>query len=117
MAKDDFDVIAYKILAYAYACLKQGVAASTDKACEVAKVNEVYFFAVLESLIDEKLIRDVNITKDMDGNVILYSPTITLTLDGARYIKENSRMTKVRDFLGKAFEHVLKISVDSTMAL
>jgi len=55
MAKDDFDVIAYKILAYAYACLKQGVAASTDKACEVAKVNEVYFFAVLESLIDGKL--------------------------------------------------------------
>lgn len=46
MPKDDFHIIIYKILAYYYSSIKQGVAPSRDKAMELAGCNEVYFDVV-----------------------------------------------------------------------
>ena len=37
MSRDDFEVVAYKILVYLYACLKAGAEPSVAKAQEVAK--------------------------------------------------------------------------------
>ncbi len=34
MSFDDFEIVAYKILAYLYACLKEGVSPSVNKAHE-----------------------------------------------------------------------------------
>lgn len=117
MAKDDFEVVAYKVLAYAYACLKAGVEASAAKALEVAGVNEVYFITALRSLASKGLIEDVPMFKDMNGDVIRYGESITITMDGAAYLRENGRMAKVGKFLGSAFEKALEVAVKSTMAL
>jgi hypothetical protein len=117
LAKDDFEVVAYKVLAYAYACLKAGVEASTAKALEIAGINEVYFLAVLKSLASKGLIEGVPMFKHMNGDVVDYGESITITMDGAVYLRENGRMAKVGKYLGSAFEKVLEIAVKSTMVL
>lgn len=117
MAKDDFEVVAYKILAYFYACLKAGAEPSVEKAREVAKVNPTYFYAVLSSLSSKGLIEPVREFRDVRGEVVLTDGTLTITLDGAEYLKENATMRKVARFLGSAFAKAVEVAVEATLAL
>ena len=116
MSHDDFDVIAYKILAYAYKCLKGGVQPSWDKALDVARCNEVYFAAVVMSLVDSGYLADTRPARDANGDLIGWIGDMRLTMEGARYLDENSRMGEVRRFLGRAFEGVLVAAVEATIA-
>ena len=117
MAKDDFEVVAYKVLAYAYACLKAGVVASTAKALEIAGINGVYFAAVLGSLASKGLIDDVPMFRAMNGDVVCFGEHITATMDGAACLCEDGRMAEAGRFLGPEFGKVLEAAVESTMAL
>ncbi|MDR3316319.1 MAG: YjcQ family protein [Coriobacteriales bacterium] len=108
MAYDDFDVIVYKTLSYIYACLKQGVYPNMDKAQELTRCNDVYWLQVICSLLKDGLIQGVSISAYKASavqQIIATSPGITQA--GARYLKENSKMAEVCEFLGKAFEHRL----------
>lgn len=117
MGKDDFEVIAFKVLSYAYACIKAGVVPSWAKAEEVAGCNPVYFAAIIGSLSDSGYIRTVKVFSDMNGEPLDFSDELTITIQGTDYLRENSRMQKVAKFLGKAFEKALEIAVSATMAL
>lgn len=46
MPSNDFDVILYKILSYAYECLKMDVQPSVAKARELSGVGETYFATI-----------------------------------------------------------------------
>lgn len=117
MSHDDFAVIAYKILAYAYKCLKEGIEPSWDKAMDVAGCNPVYFAAVVSSLVQSGYIADAAPFKDARGDVIGWRGDLTLTLEGAEFLETNSKMAKVRGFLGRAFEASLKAAIEATMAI
>ena len=52
----------------------------------------------------------------MNGDVMCINE-LALTLDGAVYLKENSRMQKVAKFLGKAFTGVLDVAVKASAFL
>ena len=107
MAFDDFEVVAYKVLAYLYACLKEGVSPSVDKARELTRVNEVYFDAVVSSLLADGLVTG-SVLRDMNGTVMDVD-SLTLTLEGAAYLKDNSTMSKVKHVLGAAFDKTLGV--------
>lgn len=113
MAKDDYDVIVYRVLVYMYACKKRNEL--FDKAIFEKTVkrgtNEEYFVDVLHMMHDEGLVTGLTFTKIWGGVYILASDIedLEITASGIHYIKENSIMCEV----GK----LLKGNVDVIAAL
>lgn len=117
MAPDDFSVIAYKVLSYAYECVREGVEPSWEKAEELAKCNPLYFRTVVQSLVDSGYLADTKPFTDMSGECLGWSEPLRVTLEGVDFIENNSAMGKVKRFLGKAWEGVLSIAINATAAL
>ena len=107
MAKDDYDVIAYRILTYLYACLKRKIIFDDTAFRAAVKKNvesDEYFTSVLKMMQDEGLIRGLLITKAWGGDYILSSDLrdAEITADGIHYLKENSTMKKTGEMLKDA---------------
>lgn len=100
MAKDDYDVIVYRVLVYLYAVLKRKTLFedSTFQAAVRKHVDsDEYFTAVLRMMQDEGLIRGLVIVKAWGGVDILASDLrdAEITAAGIHYLQENSTMKKV----------------------
>lgn len=117
MSHDDFDVIVYKVLAYIMACAKENVSPSLPKAKEIAGVGDTYWQMVISSMLDEGLIRGVTIDHHYSGVDISATPDFGITLKGAQYLRDNSKMKEAANFLGKAFVDLLKVAIEATRAL
>lgn len=109
MAKDDYDVIVYRVLVYLYACLKREIL--FDRAVFDATVkkdvdSETYFLAVLKMMQKEGLIEGLTFVDAWGGDSILLSDlsNASITSEGIHYLKENSVMRRVAE--------ALKASVD-----
>lgn len=102
MAKDDYDVIVFKLLTYYYACLKRKVAfdkTALDKLISKKDVAEEYFNDILRMMQDEGLIDGVSTKKIWGGEYIITSDLseIRITPSGIRYLKDNSKMQEILD--------------------
>lgn len=113
MANDDLELVAFKILEYVYACMKQGVRPSNDQALNASGVKKAYFLNVIRALIDEDLIAGVEVRDYYDGTSEL-SGTMRVTLKGAGYIRDNSTMGKIRTMLGSPWAEKLVELVTTT---
>jgi hypothetical protein len=116
MTPTDFDVVLYKLLRYAYSCLQAGASPTVAKARELAGVNERYLTAAFadakaHGYVEGPLAGDRYVGTDP---VLIESPW-RITSDGARFVDENSRMAKARDFLGGPFASALATAVSATM--
>lgn len=109
MSKDDFAVIAYKLLSYLYECLKAGVPASLDKAQELCGVNPMYFHAVLSDL-ERKSLLILNAFRNSGGDYALVNE-FRITIDGAEFLSENDSMKKIASAIGEAFSSTLKAAL------
>lgn len=104
MPKDDFDVIAYKILLYYYACLKRTTSfdiLSFDKATSRSEVNEGYFTDIIIMLADDGYLSGVVSTKVWGNEQILANDfdEYKITSKGIDYLNNNDRMKKVQKYL------------------
>lgn len=96
MARDDWDVVSYKILAY-YLAWTQGKIVFNDKSLrDIAgkDITDVYFEKVLRSLVEAGYIEGITYTR-MWGNTYTVVSDLSdgnITAEGARYINDNSRM-------------------------
>ena len=114
MAKDDYDVIVFKILLYFYGCLKRNIKfdkAVFEKTIGLKDISEDYFNQILKMMKDENLIEDIFFTKAW-GNV--YIPIsdlsdITITADGIHYLKENSAMQKAKEYIKEGVDLAAKL--------
>ena len=103
MAKDDYYVISYKLLAYLYVQLKAG--ADIDPAMISADgplfhINERYWTYVLRNLQAQGYIRGLSITKPWGGDDIIEGlEECEITPDGIAYLCDNSLMEKAKQFL------------------
>ena len=99
MAQNDMHVIMYRILAYLYACLKDGVDVDRDViSWETLRINERYWCAIVTELVGRGYVRGVTVTHaDNAAMVFVSDPTITMT--GVEFLMENSMMAKARRFL------------------
>ena len=119
MSSDDYEVIAYKILAYLYACLKGGKRVDIPAMRELARCNEAYFGSVMKNLQSKGYVEGFvfdgpsGVVADDPALAVMSDPAITM--DGAIYVKENSRMGKVKRFLGHSFEIALRAAVEAAM--
>lgn len=100
MAKDDYHVIAYGILAYLYACLKKGEAVSLEFLnSDTFKVNDSYWEYILIHLYEDGYIEGAAIIPVLGKQLrsIKLRPDLMITPKGIEYLQENSMMRKAKD--------------------
>ena len=103
MAKDDYYVLVFKILTYLYACLKGKTFYDPDvvEKTILQDVNEAYRAYILRHMSDDGLIEGYRYTHAR-GNVYISQSDLSecqITPEGISFLKENSAMKKVLDFL------------------
>ena len=111
MAKDDMDVIIYKILRYLYDCMKVGKGPTLEDMCYNSKlfnIPQTYWNHIIYELIKSGYVRGFIYRYTKDGLLITITDSVAITLDGVHFLEENKRMKKVKEFLGKSFEVVLE---------
>lgn len=99
MAKDDFDFIAFKILAYYYACLKNKIIFNDLAMRETVRADNVdddYFSKVLRSLALEGYIEGLVFTNAWGNEYILSNNLVDgcITHAGVQYLRDNSVMKR-----------------------
>ena len=115
MAKDDYDVIVYRILVYLYACKKRKIMheESTFNAAVRKNVDsDEYFADILSMMQEEGLIEGLTIVKAWGGDKIIASDygDMQITVKGIRYLSEDSRMNKVGSFLKDSVDTIAKLA-------
>ena len=100
MAKDDFFVIAYRILAYLYACMKSGVLPDEDEiSFEKLGIHERYWVSIIDNLYKKGYIDGVQYVTVLgsDRQIALRDPEITM--DGIEFLQNNSTLANAKKFL------------------
>lgn len=110
MAKNDLEVIQYKILAYLYESLKAGHATALEDVawkCKLFDITREYWLVIMKTLIDGGYVSGLKYVeaKDMEG--VLEVGTFAITGEGRKYLIENSTMQKVKTALGDTFKIAL----------
>ena len=117
MSSDDYEVIAFKVLSYLYSCMKGGKEVDIAAMRELVGCNEVYLGAVIRGLQSRGLVE--GFVFDGASGVAIDSPALAvmrdpaITMDGAAYVRENSRMQKAKEFAGHAFDVALTAVVQA----
>ena len=103
MAKDDYHVIVYKILAYLYVKLKEGELVDPDfikPDGHLFQINEKYWEYIIETLLDKGYIRNVSIKKAWGNTTIIVNlEDIQITPEGIEYLCENTTLKKAMNYL------------------
>ncbi len=100
MAKNDFFVIAYRILAYLYECMKQGVFPDlNDVSYERLGIPERYWIDVIRNLYDDGYITGIIIRDSVGGMTWVAPDNPRITISGIEFLQENTSMSKAKAFL------------------
>lgn len=109
MAKDDYEVILYRLLVYLYACKKRKILyeeKTFQESVQKNVENDQYFIDIIEMAQSEGLICGAVFTKAW-GNVkipLFRYDELEITAEGIRYLKENSTMEKIGGALKEAVD-------------
>ncbi len=99
MAKDDYYIIAYRLMAYLYSCLKAGEKQNIDYIYSLSDVP-TYFDYILVNLYNdgylEGIVKIPLLGSDYGVRVM---PDVMITPKGIEFLQTNSAMSKAKDFL------------------
>ncbi|MBQ7265302.1 MAG: hypothetical protein IJS61_04310 [Firmicutes bacterium] len=107
MAKDNYFVIVYKILAYMYKCLKDGKYPDTYNILNAESycINEGYFKYILEELYVNGYIRGLKASYAMNGELyVFFENNFKISEKGILFIEENTIMEKAYKAIKKAMD-------------
>ena len=100
MAKDDYFVIACRILAYLYACLKSDVKPEErELGPERFGIGPGYWLYIIENLKEQGYISGVYIGRLLGGMPSIRLDDIAITPAGIEYLDSNSTIEKAKRFL------------------
>lgn len=103
MARDDYHVIVYQILAYLYVQLKAGKPVDPELLMPDSKylgINKKYWIYVMNNLVKDGLIDHVTITETWTGEYdVLDLVDAEITPRGIEYLCDNSFINKAKEFL------------------
>ena len=104
MAKDDYYVIVYQILAYLYQCLKEGKDIDPEnlKPKKLFNINERYWLYILEHMQNEGLIEGFEKRQYINDQIVYEVENIQITPAGIGYLLDNSFIQKAKEFLKDA---------------
>lgn len=99
MASDDMHVVMYKILAYLYACMKEGSRVDRDAiGAEALGINRSYWQEIMSELARRGYVKGVRaLDGDFGADVYMSKPRVTM--EGVEFLMENSMMAKAKQFL------------------
>lgn len=107
MAKDDFFVIAYRILAYLYACMKSGEIPDEDMiSYERLKIPQRYWNSIVSNLWKEGYIEGIISFTQIGCEARFLSTGMSITISGIEYLQSDSTMQKAQTFL-KSFKEII----------
>lgn len=120
MAKDDYEVIVYRVLVYLYACMKREI--MYEEATFQASVrknvdSDEYFADVLQMIQTEGLIEGLVFVGAWGGDIIMANSfqDAKITPQGIRYLKENAKMKQIGNALKESVDIISKLA--STLML
>lgn len=103
MAKDDYYVIVYKILAYLYSQLKKGEPIDSEMLehdGRLFQINGKYWIYIMQNMIDQGFIRGLVQSRAGGGNYIKGQlSNCEITPRGIDYLCDNSLMERAKQFL------------------
>lgn len=107
MAKDDYDTLVFKILAYLYKRLKGKV---EDRPADYIlpgtkdfPIREDYLDYILLKMLDQGFIERLEVSKVWGGDPIVnVTDQLRITPDGIHYLRDNSTMKKLSTLLPQA---------------
>ena len=106
MAKDDYYVLAAKVLVYLYKRLKKKTSEDLSYLSPYTKqfpVDAEYFDYVIENLARQGMIEGVVVTPVWGAHPLVeISQTIRITPAGIDYLQENSKIRKILELLPEA---------------
>lgn len=112
MAKDDYHVIVYNILAYLYQCLKHGEKPDESKLrCngKFLDINETYWKYIFKNIYEYGFITGIIIDKNDNGHNIYRLDMAQITPTGIEYLTENSTMQKAKKFFKDTAEVLIPL--------
>ena len=103
MAKDDYHVIVYQILAYLYTQLKAGAEVDPNLLMPDGKylnINERYWTFIMVNLLNDGLISGITVTKVFGKEKLIQNlEDIMITPRGIEYLTDNAFLNKAKEFL------------------
>lgn len=107
MAKNDMEVIMYKIIRYLYECIKTGKSPElTDIMwrCKLFDIPKVYWLAIMRELIEDEYIDGLRFIGAKDMEQVLQVSDIRITKKGRDFLKDESVLSKIKPALDAGFE-------------
>lgn len=107
MAKNDMEVIMYKILRYLYECMKTGKPPElTDIMwhCKLFDIPRAYWLAIMRELIAESYVDGLRFVGAKDMEQVLQVGDIRITKKGRNFLRDESVVSKIKPVLGTGFE-------------
>ena len=112
MPRDDYFRIVYEILKELYIAMKDGEPVDPIKiSADSLGINQRYRDNVLGKMLKENLVEGFKIKKYVSGTEISGIENIDITHDGIAFLKNNSEMKKVVNYLMKIGETVPKFII------
>ena len=100
MAKNDYFVIMYRILAYLYACMKQGEKPDMSTVSfEALGIPESYYNYVMINMIEKQYIKGATSFSVLGNEEQIKFTDPHITQEGVEFLTENSGMNKAKEFL------------------
>ncbi|MDO4710631.1 MAG: YjcQ family protein [Peptostreptococcaceae bacterium] len=103
MAKDDYFVIVYRILAYLYMQLKKGECIDRemiDAQGQLFCIHPSYWLYIMEHMLGEGYIEGLRVQKTWGRDVVITGwDHLRITPKGIGYLCDNSFIEKAKEFL------------------
>jgi hypothetical protein len=100
MAKNDYYVIAYKILHYLYEAMKSGEQPDRDMISpDALGINNAYWANVMQILIEEGYVTGATVLNAVGSCKGIKLTDLRITLAGIDYLEDNSKINKAKEFL------------------
>lgn len=107
MAKDDYFVVAYRILRYLHECFKTGERAGLDMfGPDALGINNGYWVNMLESLTNEGYITGVEFPTAIGSIRSAKICDARITQKGIEFLEDNTKIKKAAQFLKSLKEAV-----------
>lgn len=100
MKKDDYFIVAYRILAYLYGCMREGKKPDLDDVSfQKLNIPERYWVDVLESMADEGFVKGISFSEWLGDAVSVKTDRPKITMAGIQFMQENTAMGRAKAFL------------------
>lgn len=114
MAKDDYHVIVYKLLAYLYRCLKDGEAIQADllePGSRMFNVNQNYWGYIMENMQKQGYIEHITLTFAMGHELMDWDVSkCRITPQGIEYLQANRAIKRAYEFL-RSIKEIIPIDI------